>query len=235
MGKIIKLYSLLFVLTSCLIAGDVSSKGDWEGYYVGVFSGITKGKVTVHDESGYNGKDFSYSTSGAYSGIVAGYNWQRKIFVYGLEGKIGYLNYKQKQQFPDYVGVRKPEDSLASFESDFSVSLLGRAGFIINKFLFYAKGGITGLNTKVSFIDDDPSGLTLTSDTSASKFLWRPTMGMGVEMAMNKKWRFFVEYMYINSNTLLSHTAISNYGTPFTFTHEIYDIRTFTAGFIYKF
>ncbi len=235
MNKLIKHYSLLFILTSCLMAGNISSKDNWKGYYIGVFSGTIKGKVTLHDEDSYNGKDFSYATDGAYSGIITGYNWQKKTFVYGLEGKVGYLNYKQKQQFPDFVGQRNSDDSLASFESNFSISLLAKAGFTINKFLFYAEGGITGLNVKVSFIDSDPTGSTLVSGTSTSKFLWKPTIGAGVEMIINKRWRLFVEYMHINSHTSLTHTAISNYGGSFTFTHEIYNIGTLTTGFIYKF
>jgi outer membrane immunogenic protein len=133
------------------------------------------------------------------------------------------------------VGVRQPDDSRASIDTDWYVSLTGRIGYAFDNTLLYLKGGVTGVHTEVSFIDTDPTGLTLVSGTSATDTLWGPTIGGGVEYALSRNFTIRAEYMYVNIDDSISHTALGSNGSTYTFKHEIGDMHTAKIGFTYRF
>jgi outer membrane immunogenic protein len=153
----------------------VAPNFNWAGPYVGVFAGWGWGNVDVTDVDGYNRGggfgDFSYAADGFTGGFLAGNNWQSGAFVAGVEGELGYLGLDGTAQFPPYAGVRGPDDSRSTLSTDFCGALTGRAGFAAGNVLFYGKAGLSGVHADASFIDTDPTGTTLVSGTSASKFL----------------------------------------------------------------
>ncbi len=210
---------------------------DWSGFYAGAFGGGAMGTVDVHD-SGYNGAggagDFSYNPSGFFGGAYAGYNWQKDHLVLGAEAELGYLGLSGSQQYPPFVGVRGPNDSVASINTDLFASLTGRIGWAVDKALFYVKGGGAGLNANVSYTDTDPTGTTLVSGTSASQFKLGYTVGGGVEMALKPQWTLKAEYMFANFGSL-SHTATTAGQVTYTFTHDLSQVHTFKIGVSYKF
>jgi outer membrane immunogenic protein len=211
---------------------------DWTGFYVGVFGGGATSTVNVSDVSGYNGAggagDFSYNPSGFFGGVSASYNWQKSHLVIGGEAELGYLGLRGSQQYPPFVGVRTANDSVASIDSDLYASITGRLGFAVDKVLFYAKGGVAGLNTTMSYIDTDATGTTLVSGTSARKFLIGYTVGAGVEVALKPQWTMKGEYMFADFGSI-SHTALSSAATSFAFTHDLSRVHTFKIGLSYKF
>lgn len=211
---------------------------NWSGPYLGVFAGGATSTMDVTDVTGYNGGggtgDFSYHPTGFFGGAYAGYNWQNGHVVFGAEGELGYLGLSGSQQYPPYVGVRTNVDSVASVDSDFYASLTGRLGYAFNNVLVYAKGGVAGLNTKVSYIDNDPAGITLVSGTSATKFLGGWTVGGGVEVAISPKWTLKGEYMFADFGKI-SHTALGSNAVNYTFTHDLKEVHTFKVGLTYRF
>lgn len=209
---------------------------NWTGFYAGVFAGGATSHATVLDVDGYNstGYTFGYHPNGFFGGAYGGYNWQYGHFVFGAEGELGYLGLDGSAQYPPFVGVRGPNDSVASLKSDFYASLTGRLGYAFDNVLVYAKGGVVGLNTKVSYIDTDPTGTTLVSGTSETKFLGGYTVGAGVEMAITPRWLLKGEYMFADYGKI-SNTALSSGGTSYTFTHDLKEVHTFKVGLAYKF
>lgn len=207
---------------------------DWSGAYVGGFLGGGSATVDVYDLDGYNltGFSHSYKPSGFYGGLLAGYNFQQGSFVGGIEGELSYLGLKGSAQFPAYVGVRLPSDSVASIDSNLYASLTARLGFAFNNMLIYGKGGIAGLNTKVSYIDNDPTGITLTSGTSATKFLTGYTVGGGAEVALNSSWTLRGEYMFTNVGSVTNNAASG--ATPYSFRHDLKNIHTGKVVLSYK-
>jgi outer membrane immunogenic protein len=239
--KRVLLGAVLAALSSPTLAADVMVEApvatiyNWSGAYAGLFAGGAWGTVDVIDEDGYNvtGFSHSYDTSGFFGGVHAGYNWQFNNIVAGVEAELGYLGFDDSAQFPDYVGVRLPTDSVASIETDFYASLTGRLGYAFDNILVYAKGGIAGLNTEVSFTDTDPAGATLVSGTSDSDFLVGYTIGGGVEVGLTPNWTIKGEYMFADFGDI-SHTALADNGTFFTFNHELSEVHTVKAGISYK-
>jgi outer membrane immunogenic protein len=234
MGKKGFLSVLLFM---GLLVGQVEAdtNAHWAGKYGGVFVGAADSSVGLEDADEYNGEDFDYDTAGVYTGVFGGYNWLYGNFVYGVEAEFGYLGLKDSKQYPDFVGSRGPDDSVASIDTDFYLAMTGRAGYLYNNTLFYIKGGISGLHTEVSFIDDDPEGMVLTSGTSTDEYVWAGTLGAGVEVSYDSHWSIRAEYMRMFVDKTLTHTASGDFGGKWTFKHHLDDIDLLKIGFSYRF
>ncbi|MBA3446570.1 MAG: porin family protein, partial [Pseudaminobacter sp.] len=205
----------------------IASVYDWSGAYIGVFAGGGRGNADVFDLDVYNDTGLTQSSdpSGFFGGAYAGYNWQFNSIVAGVEAELGYLGLDDSAQFPGFIGVRSPTDSLATIDTDFYASLTARLGYAFDNILIYAKGGVAGLNTEVSYIDNDPIGTTLVSGTSESDFLIGYTVGGGVEVGINQNWRLKGEYMFADFGDI-SHTATASGGGQFAFSHELDEVHT---------
>jgi len=228
MKKLILAAAASVFMTGAAMAADapMSTPGttyDWRGFYFGLFAGGGWGKVKVDDVNGYNGAtagDFDYNDNGFYGGGLAGYLWQRRRFVIGAEGELGYLGLDDKAQLPAYVGVRLATDSRSSINTGFFASFTGRVGIAAGNLLFYGKGGVVGLDTDVSFIDTDPTGTTLASGTKASKFMVGWTGGGGLEVMLRNGWSARGEYMY-NDLGDINVRATASTSSVFNFKHDV--------------
>ena len=219
------------VLTGLLAAGfalpasggdlSVSPAVDWSGLYIGGQLGWSHGKVDVNDVDGYNGPPaIDYKDDGLTGRAFLGYAFQRQGVVFGPEIGVGFLGVKDSAQYSPYIGVRLPTDSRASMKADFFTSATGRLGVALDRFLFYGRGGLIGAHVKASFIDDDPTGTTLVSGTSNSKFKIGFTVGGGLEWALTDKHALRLEYMYADLGKV-KHTATSAGGINYRFEHKL--------------
>jgi outer membrane immunogenic protein len=138
----------------------------WAGPYAGVslgygFSGTTTPVTGDIDTDGFVG------------GVFGGYNFQNDIFVYGLEGDVGY-------------GQIKGDNGFTETQSGFEGSLRARMGVAVtDDILLYATGGGAAQQMEVS----DPVG----SDEQAMVG-W--TAGGGVDMKLTEQVFGRVEYRY---------------------------------------
>jgi len=170
----------------------------WEGLYIGINAGGTFGTSHANDTRSYldphprNGNERSeswdYDTSGFTGGLQAGYNWQRRWLVLGLESDAGYLNVDGSGSHSRVLEAR------SSTESVFYSSLRGRAGIACGRWLIYATGGGIVLHYNVSIDDDD-------NDAHVSHWAFRPgwTAGGGFEYAWNDRWSLKAEYLYFET------------------------------------
>ena len=138
----------------------------WAGAYAGAslgygFSGTTTPATGNVDTDGFLG------------GVFAGYNLQNGLFVYGIEGDVG------------YSGV-KGNNGITETKSGFDGSIRGRMGVAVtNNILLYGTAGGAAERLKVS----DPAG-----DDSQALLGW--TAGAGVDVKLTENVFGRVEYRY---------------------------------------
>lgn len=196
---------------------------DWTGFYIGVAAGDDSGTVNVTDIDGYNGPPpIKYNTEGPQLAVQGGYNWWfDPCWLLGIEGEAGYFGYDGHAQYPPYVGVRGPTDSVASVEGGFFGTVTGRVGLTSGPWLLFAKGGFAGADLQVSYIDNDPTGTTLVSGTSNTEFRTGYTGGGGIEfMFPSGEWSARVEYDYYDFGDV-TQTATSFGGSTWRFHHSM--------------
>lgn len=238
----------VFVLTSAAFAADLPSRQapavmaavplaySWTGAYVGADLGYDWGRTSTVDLSGYNAKGsvISHRDTGAQFNVHAGYNYQTGPAVFGIEGELGYFGLRGSRQYGPYVGVRKPDDSRSITKSDFYGALTGRIGFApTERALLYVKGGFVLANLRNSYIDTDPTGLTLNSGTSTSRPRFGYTLGAGAEYAFTNNWSVLLEYDHYDFGKK-THVATASSKSPYAFSHKT-TADTVRIGLNYKF
>jgi outer membrane immunogenic protein len=138
----------------------------WAGPYAGVSLGYGFSGTTTPDTG-------DIDTDGFLGGVFAGYNLQNGLFVYGIEGDVG------------YSGV-KGDNGITETKSGFEGSLRGRLGVAVtNDILLYGTAGGAAERLKVS----DPAG-----DDSNAMLGW--TAGAGVDVKLTEQVFGRVEYRY---------------------------------------
>jgi len=211
----------------------------WTGFYVGAHVGYGWTDTNrLRDLDYYNGpySDFRPGNAdGAFAGLQIGYNVQFQRIVAGIEADFGLSGITGSGQFPDYVGVRLPTDSVASVDIERYATVTGRLGFLARDgLLIYGKAGWGWVHANVSFTDRDPVGgcCTLDSGTDRERNLNGPVWGGGVEYALGRWGSVKVEYLHLNVGDTITHTATSTgYPAYPRFAHDIKDIDTVKIGF----
>lgn len=212
-----------------------SASRDWSGLYIGAHVGGAWTDTTVIDLDGYNDPPiFGYDVENVFGGLQAGYNFSKSGFVFGIEGEAGYLALDGDAQYPDYVGVRGPTDSLSSLEGGAYGTIAGRAGFAVKNLLIYGKAGWGIADVEASFIDTDPDGLILVSGTSKSETIDGAVYGGGIELALGSQTSLKVEYLRLDFDQSITVSAIDNIGVTRRFQHDVDAIDTVKVGVNFK-
>jgi outer membrane immunogenic protein len=158
-------------------------------------------------------------------------------FVAGVEVDFGKIWFDDDgRQFPAYVGVRTQYDSRANISTNYYAAVTGRLGYLVrDNVLLYGKAGWGRVNTGVSFIDSDPTGITLVQGTGARENLDGLVWGGGVEFAAGKYVTFKVEYLRFDVDDTITHRATST-GFPANprFAHTVSEIDTVRVGFNFR-
>jgi outer membrane immunogenic protein len=159
---------------------------NWTGLYVGVHGGYS----WAESDGGYDNPllaaftgPLSMEPDGAFGGVHLGYNHHvRPNIVLGLEAAVG--RGWIKDTIPDVAGGG---DETIKAETDVVATLKGRVGYAIDRFLPYVTGGLAAAHNTVSATDGD-------LEDDAIQFGW--TVGAGIEVAIDERWSFSVEYLY---------------------------------------
>jgi outer membrane immunogenic protein len=197
-----------FTWTSCYLGGHVG--GGWAS------NNVADPVLLVQD--GLGGAGFTTGSpvtvgvnqSGALIGGQIGCDYQfPSNFVLGVEGAVSGSTMKGSRlvALPD----SPPDTALVSVKTDFMPTLTARAGYAVDHWLFYAKGGVAWASSKYSVtgnfgaaganvppIPFDFEGLSLRTG-------W--TAGAGVEWAFAEDWSAKLEYDYYDFG---NHTATMN-------------------------
>lgn len=183
---------------------------DWSGIYIGLHAGGEFGHSQTNDLDEWNESahhHFGYDESGFVAGGQVGYNWQFHWLVLGPEFDIGYMDLDGRGVEPGSPG----DDSRGESNSDLYMTFRGRVGFAHDCWLFYATGGVIGVNYESKFIDDcvggDCGGGLI--DARKTEFNWGPTVGGGIERMLGRHWSIKVEYLYFT----LDEQSFGNFET----------------------
>lgn len=181
-----------FIMTGAAQAADIIEPAayDWTGPYIGLQGGYAWGENDASAEQLVGTLDVeSIDIDGFVGGFHAGYNWQADSFVFGIEGDGEFADIDGDA---DVVldGDPEPIGSIEQ-EIDWLASLRLRAGFALDRALFYATGGLAVGGVELSIIDEEGDEFTSESDTE-----WGWTVGGGLEFAFTDDLSARVEYRY---------------------------------------
>jgi outer membrane immunogenic protein len=183
---------------------------DWTGFYIGGNAGYAWSDSNVSSYTIAGGlvlppPFIGQRTDGFVGGGQIGYNWQRGIWVFGVEADAAWRDGKANATFAfpnglDFTNFTTKETYLATFRP--------RVGVASNNYLFYVTGGAAVEGREHSFMETRPTtpgaNRTITSDDA--RVGW--TVGAGVEAAFGH-WSVGAEYLYADfgRNTTLSAPA----------------------------
>jgi outer membrane immunogenic protein len=157
--------------------------------------------------------------SGFIGGGQIGYNWQVKQFVFGVEADAigtdlrGSTASNSRTFGPPLFAVPVTQTVTVNFGNiDWMASFRGRAGFAVDRALFYVTGGaaVAGIGGSSTTVVNGP-GIsippgTFTASNGGSTTRWGWTVGGGIEWAFNNNWSVAGEYR---------HTDFGNRGITF--------------------
>jgi outer membrane immunogenic protein len=224
----------------------------WAGFYLGIQGGAARHEASFNDLDGFvefGGLPATQSTSktGGLFGGYAGYNWQDRSFVYGVESDISWVGAKADSQ----LGVRQFSNFTYQQSHDISwlATFRARAGLDFESTLIYVTGGLAVAGAKESFNAFNgpncngcfgvPSGAML-GGFSQNKTLVGWTVGGGFEHMLDRHWTIRGEARFVDLGRSsvtcadvipgVCSTGSSNYRGEFSNT-----LMTGTVGVGYKF
>ncbi len=149
----------------------------WTGFYGGINGGYGFGDLNGH------GRALAGSPNGGLVGGTVGYNYQYQRFVLGLEADF------------DYAGISNSQTSAgpltAKSSLNFETTVRARAGYAVDRALFFVTGGYAG-GTLHTTTYDTPRGFY----GANSNFLNGYAIGAGAEYAFMPNLSGKVEYVY---------------------------------------
>ncbi len=158
--------------------------------------------------------------SGVIGGGQAGYNWQVNQFVLGVEadgqgtGLNGSSASATRTFGPPILLATVNQTVTVDFgRIDWMASFRGRAGFAVDRALFYVTGGaaVAGIGGSTTTVVNGP-GIAIPAGTfvatnGGDRTRWGWTVGGGIEWAFSQNWSVAGEYR---------HTDFGNRATTFT-------------------
>jgi outer membrane immunogenic protein len=194
---------------------------NWGGIYIGVNGGWGWGQSNWTTGAGTAAPflaplSWSTSSNGGVIGGTLGANFQWDALVLGVEGDWDYsgINTGTSSTICNGTGTCQVGNNwLATFR--------GRAGWAVDRVLFYATGGGAFANVQTTF-----NGVQNTRNQAG----W--TAGAGVEWAFADNWTARAEYLYVDLGSY-SGTCASCTGGPVAFSANMKE-NLFRAGVDFK-
>jgi outer membrane immunogenic protein len=241
------LHSYLLASVSSLVIASVANAADlpmappfkalppeiasWAGFYIGADGGVARLNATqTHfgrdgacgiDENG----NCSFSATGGLLGAHAGYNFQSRYWVYGVEGDWTWTGLSQTEVFgaPGNGGVNRAQ-------VDWLASARARAGIALEDTFLYITGGLAfgGTNSGWGGGYVSPGGTCCITGTG-TRLGW--VAGGGVEHMFTPHWSIRGEALYYDLNSQTTTIAATTPPISTQFTHEVFVAR---AGVSYK-
>jgi outer membrane immunogenic protein len=220
----------------------------WQGLYLGASLGATWLNSSF-DDRGVNylysatpGTKTNTHTVGFLGGLQAGYNWQHRNFVYGVEADIAWLGSGSASStgllpggYAGYAAMRQSRINALS-------TLRARIGIDFNGTLPYLTGGFAVANIKNTYTATVPPGPLYVNGT-ASVTSWTPgiVLGGGIEQQLDAHWSVRGEVLWVGfQDKMVSAPSISTPGNqpapasagPVKFSN---DLTTVKFGANYRF
>jgi outer membrane immunogenic protein len=181
---------------------------DWRGFYLGGIAGVGlfASEFTDFGEV-ITPKTITNKATTLNVGGTAGYNWQLRSAVFGLEADGSWTNYKQ-------TTVGAPFTAIQSKTSWYSTVRI-RAGWAADNILVYVTGGVAFADFKNSaqftFAPNmcGQSGGAWSCPSGTSTGL---AVGAGIEAMLAQNWSAKVEYLYLNMPSVTTTDIVTGAG-----------------------
>ena len=171
-------------------APDAPPPFSWTGTYLGIHLGQSWERTTV-TPANPAATPFSVKSDGTSGGVFAGYNYQMKGVVLGIEGDISGLS-----MTGDTISVVGGSTTRTVVEADWAGRVRGRIGLPMDRTMFFVAGGWSTMNTSVNAV-------SLSTPGQSSKITQRLNgynIGAGVEHAATNNVLVRLEYIYDRYN-----------------------------------
>lgn len=213
-------YLLLFLISvSSFYAINVRAEGvpraSFGGAYIGATIGTGEQSVRIGNDT--TASEYKSHGSSIAFGAYAGYSWLNGPFAYGVETDFNYLNASPTAY--DIATGPAGLTEAAKLESwmDWFGTVRARAGVVVHpNWLLYATGGLAYAQIKHTLSDNcvgcGNSSFNLgpfSQSNTSVKTGW--TVGGGVEVLSESRWRFRAEALYVD---LGSDTHTYELATP---------------------
>ena len=163
---------------------------NWSGFYIGIEGGGSWGKSDHMDQLSGLSDTYRFNVNGGLVGGTAGYNWQSKNWVFGVEGDWSWSD----QSGSSIDGGPAGGPLFSSYtDENWLATVRGRVGYAANSVLLYATGGYAVASVGVG-ITSTATGAVLNSATQ-TRSGW--TAGGGVEWRFAPSWSAKLEYLYV--------------------------------------
>jgi outer membrane immunogenic protein len=224
---------ILIALTgaTCAAAADLYYKApvvavpvyNWTGFYVGGNVGGAWGSFDPRTVSAFSDDAWDVKTdfpaidrvgiqsskpTGFTGGFEAGYNWQSRNFVFGVEGDIEALSLSGGASGSAlYPGYPYTFTVTSNMSTTWLATVRGRLGYAVNNWLFFVTGGpaLTDLRGNFAFFDRYGNADGGTNAHESASFYGTKTgytIGGGVEAGLGGNWSVKGEYLYANFGTV---------------------------------
>jgi outer membrane immunogenic protein len=180
-------------------APAVSPIYNWSGFYIGVQGGGFYDRNHVTTPGGELISPISIHSGSYFAGGYAGYNYQVSSLVLGVEGDMSAVLGGRE------LSARQPTIAPGIFansetDSKWLASVAGRAGFAMNNWLLYGKGGGAWMKTDYTANVLTAANVNLGTQTrSATRSGY--LVGVGLEYAWSQNFVSKIEYNYIDFGT----------------------------------
>jgi outer membrane immunogenic protein len=235
---------------------------NWTGWYIGVNGGGAWGRNDVSSAFFDGGAVASAQTlaalagagnakgSSAIGGVQAGYNWQgASPWVVGLEADIDGMSLRENRTSAIFtVGANSAQD-FDQVKHTWLATLRGRAGYAVDRALFYVTGGLAVGDTRFSrtqtwnFVDrcpiDPRNGFQDCHVGSVTKTSAGATVGAGIEYAFLGNWTAKLEYLHVwlpsSTSFLTQNVGLAPFVQRFNQSVGDSDIDIVRVGVNYRF
>lgn len=212
-------------------APDQSSV-NWNGFYVGGHLGGAWEDVTSTALSTTpvitNGTANPFEPSGALGGAQLGFNIQRAMWVFGIEGDISWTGVDETGTVPSTI-VPGVTASMRS-DTDWYATVTGRVGWAKDNWLAYLKAG--GAWMDVSYTGSAALGAVSLGSATVTDTRSGWTIGTGIEVGIQENWSAKFEYSYADFGTDNYSFNVGGVAGPTTIETDMHVVK---VGLNYRF
>lgn len=210
---------------------------NWGGWYAGaqvggvwgasnVGNAFVNGAAPIANQQAFAATSSQQNAAGFSGGGQIGYNHQVDRWLVGIEADASYTGLRQSRT----TTAAFQADSLttsSAVSSDWMVTLRPRAGYAVDRTLFYLTGGLalTDLNFASSYADT--TGQSAASGFGKTRVGW--VAGAGIEHAFTKNWTAKVEYLYADFGKQSVTSPVIAGGAPNGLIAQDVDLKTNTV------
>jgi outer membrane immunogenic protein len=166
------------------------AQASWSGFYAGGQLGYARTNSDyLHTSTSGFAEPHNFQPKSPIGGTHAGWQGQWDNWVFGVEGSFNWTRLDEKRTSLARAPVFK------TFELDHMATVVGKAGYAVNNWLIYAKGGWAGANIRTE-------GTSPVSGVTAVPRNWENglTVGGGFDYLVAPGWILGVDFNYYRIN-----------------------------------